>query len=129
MSIRLNIDARRMRQVLGRDRWLPPSPFGHDGWRIDRRDRTGRVIVSLVMYTDRDGIGHDWLHASMSYVDRLPEYADLKRLHQAVFADRPAYQVFVPAAEHYNHHEFCLHLWGRADGTPMLPDFAYLGGV
>lgn len=129
MSIRLTIDVKRIRRVLGRDAWQPPRPFGDDSWLFDRSDRTGRIIVSLVMYADRGGRQHDWLHASMSYVDRLPEYADLKLLHQAVFGPLPAYQVFVGPAEHYNHHEFCLHLWGRADGTPQLPDFAFAGGV
>lgn len=123
------LDGLGIRRVLGRSDWGPPVPWG-DGWMLTRRDNTGRVIVSVASYPNRDGTPeHLWIHASMSYRDRMPEYADLKLLHQAVFGDRHAYQVFVPAAEHYNYHEFCLHLWGRVDGTPMLPDFAFEGGV
>ena len=103
--------------------------MGDDSWRIDRVDGTGRVIVTVATYADRDGVGHDWIHASMSYRNWMPTYQDLQRLHAAAYADRPAYQVFVPPGEHYNLHPFCLHLWGRADGTAVLPDFAFAGGV
>lgn len=127
--MRANLDALRIRRTLGRSDWNLPKPWGEDSWLIDRVDGTGRIIVSFAPYDDRDGVEHDWIHASMSYRDRMPEYADLKLLHQAVFQDRTAYQVFVPPAEHYNYHEFCLHLWGRADGTPVLPDFTFLGAV
>jgi hypothetical protein len=42
-----------------------------------------------------------------------------------VFGDRWAYQVFAPPADHINLHNFALHLWGRLDGKPVLPDFTF----
>jgi hypothetical protein len=53
----------------------------------------------------------------------VPDYADLKLLHTAVFADGWAYQVFAPPVKHVNIHEHVLHLFGRLDGSPVLPDF------
>jgi hypothetical protein len=31
--------------------------------------------------------------------------------------------VFAPPTDHVNIHEYALHLFGRLDGTPALPDF------
>jgi hypothetical protein len=108
----------RIRRVLGRIVWGPPAPFGPDGWRLDRAERSGRVIVTCAPHD-----GHDWVHASISYPTRMPEYDDLKLLHRAVFGDGWAYQVFAPPSEHVNIHNFALHLFGRLDGRPALPDF------
>lgn len=113
-----NIDALRIRRILGRSRYRPPEPFGPDGWRFVTVGRQGAVIVSSA---DHDGV--DWVHASMSWVDRLPTWDELSRLRDAVFGDGWAYQVFASPAEHVNIHEYCLHLWGRLDGLPVLPDF------
>jgi hypothetical protein len=50
-------------------------------------------------------------------------------LHSAVFGEGHAYQVFVPTSEHINLKENVLHLWGKADGTPALPDFGRFGTI
>jgi len=86
-----------------------------------------RVIVSTdeLPATRPAGTLTVWIHASLSRPDRMPDYEDLKHLHQAVFGDGWAYQVFAPPAEHVNGHETCLHLFGRADGLPVLPDFTH----
>jgi len=55
----------------------------------------------------------------------MPSYNDLAMLHAAVFESGWAYQVFVPPGEHVNLHDFALHLFGRLDGAPVLPDFTY----
>lgn len=76
------------------------------------------VVVTSAPY---DGV--EWIHASIAKAGQMPDYADLKLLHVAVFGDGWAYQVFTPAARHINIHPYALHLWGRSDGQSVLPDF------
>lgn len=113
-----NIDALQIRQVLGRHHWSVPAQFGADGWELHRTDEA-HMIVTCAPYGDTE-----WIHASMSLPDRVPTYQELKRLHRAVFGDGWSYQVFAPPNDHINLHEHCLHLWGRLDGKPVLPDFS-----
>lgn len=113
-----SVNGMRLRAVFGRADWHPPRPFGPDGWAMLRRDRTSSVIVSC----DLQG-GDEWVHASIAHDDRMPTYEDLTQLHRAVFGDGWAYQVFAPPTEHVNIHEYALHLFGRLDGKPALPDF------
>ncbi len=118
MSAPTTVPGLRLRRVLGREDWCPPQPFGPDGWKMMHRNGTSSVIVSAAPFDDA------WyVHASMSHRDRLPSYDELKLLHQAAFGDGWAYQVFAPPADHVNIHAYALHLWGRADGAPVLPDF------
>lgn len=129
------IDALRVRRVMGRKEWMPPEEVPsvcRNGqfapmWKLDRYDMCGRILLSVDAWDD----GHEWIHASMSMgrLDRVPSYEELKLLHRAVFGDGWAYHVFAPAAQHVNDHEFCLHLWGRLDGSPALPNFAIFGSV
>lgn len=119
-----SVDGLRIRRVLGRDDWLPPGPFGPDGWSCMRRDRTASVIASA---SDIDG--HEWVHASIARPDRMPTYDDLVLLHRACFGDGWAYQCFAPPADHVNIHEFALHLWGRLDGQAVLPNFGAGGSI
>lgn len=87
-----------------------------------------RVFVS---YDPDSEPGVGWVHASIAYAtpNRMPSYADLKRMHHGVFGDGHAYQVFAPAAEHVNIKGNVLHIWGRLDGKPVLPDFGRLGTI
>lgn len=112
------VDALRMRRVLGRDRWGPPTPYGPDGWITS--SLTGTVIATRCPL---DGV--DWIHASIAFNDTMPTYDDLVLLHKAVFGAGWAYQVFAPPSEHVNIHQYALHLYGRADGKPALPDFTF----
>jgi hypothetical protein len=107
-----------IRNSLGPRDWSPPQPFGPDGWFFVHTTRRGSVIVSV---DDFDDTG--WIHASIAWRDRLPSYDEVKRLHRAVYGDGWAYQVFAPPADHVNIHEYTLHLFGRLDGSPALPDF------
>lgn len=100
------------------------SPFGPDGARCVAPDGAGSIIVTRADHID----GFEVCHASIAWPDRDPSYRDLVMLHRAVFGDGWAYQVFAPASEHINIHEHALHLWGRADGEPMLPDFTMGAG-
>lgn len=116
----MNLNALQIRRRLGRSTWAAPVPFGPDGWRIDQLDGTARILATVDEYG-----GVEWVHASISRIDRIPSYGDLKMLHDAVYRDGWAYQVFAPAAEHVNIHATALHLFGRLDGAPTLPDFTY----
>lgn len=113
-----NLNALAIRGRLRRDDYCAPIPFGPDGYRYDNFDGLRRIIITC---SDHDGV--EWIHASISHREKMPSYADLKRLHDAVFRDGWAYQVFAPPSEHVNIHEFCLHLFGRLDGKRVLPDF------
>lgn len=109
-----------IRRVLGVDDWLAPRPFGQDGWSFLHRREDSSVIVSCAPLDDGEIV-----HASISHPATLPTYEELKLLHRAVFGDGWAYQVFAPPSDHVNIHAFALHLWGRLDGSAMLPDFTH----
>lgn len=99
--------------------------FGPAGLAVRLIDpgRGGFAIGSVVVsQADYDGV--EWIHASIAFEHEDPAYADLVALKAAVFGpDRWAYQVFATDAEHISIHNHALHLWGRADGKPGLPDF------
>jgi hypothetical protein len=107
-----------IRRRLGVQDWAVPERFGPDGWSFVDRKRKGSIIVSCDTF-----LGVEWVHASIAWADHTPTYDDLKLLHAVVFPGW-AYQVFPPLSHHVNIHEYALHLWGRLDGRPALPDFA-----
>lgn len=113
-----------IRRLLSRDTWGTPAPFGPAGWRFQHREKNSVVIVS-----EADFDGSTWIHASISHQDVMPSYDELTVLHQAVFPDGFAFQVFAPPTEHVNIHPFALHLWGRADGKSPLPHFGQFGSI
>jgi hypothetical protein len=108
-----------IRRRLGRGNWSTPAPYGPDGWSFVELAGESSVIVSCSDHAD----GNEWVHASIARRDRMPSYDDLKLLHAAVFGEGWAYQVFAPPGDHVNIHQYALHLWGRLDGKPSLPDF------
>ena len=119
-----NIDALRLRAIMGRDDWTTPEPFGPDGWRMVNR-RHSSIIVSCAEQDD----GHEWVHASLAHIDRMPTYPEIALLHRAAFDGQWAFMVFAPPAHHVNIHEYALHLWGRLDGTNALPPFGAMGTI
>jgi hypothetical protein len=144
-----SIDGLRLRRVMhemtGID-FLPPRRY-FTGWTLDSKlgvshplpgrpdHRVGdtRVIVTVAPYAD-DGTNPDgapeWVHASISHHDRTPTYAELAALHAAAFGPAGrSHLVFVPEDEHINIHPHALHLWGRLDGTRLLPDFGVHGTI
>ncbi len=123
-GVSTTVNALQMRKVLGRKNWLPPTPFGPDGWTMLHQNGTASVIVTAA---EIDGV--EYIHASIADQHEMPTYADLCMLHKAVFGDGYAYQVFAPRAQHVNIHEFALHLWGRADGQSVLPEFSLGGSI
>ncbi len=118
------IDALRIRRLLGRATWQTPVEFGPDGWCFLNKSRRQSLIVTAA---DRDDV--EWTHASLAGVDALPSYDHLREVHAAVWGEMGySYQVFVPTALHVNIHPFALHLWGRSDGLPVLPEMSgFLG--
>ena len=100
--------------------------FGPDG--ISGTDRTSCRSVLVTRADHEDGA--DWLHASVARRDRLPTYHDLTALKAAVWGDGGwAYQVFPSRDRHVSIHSYALHLWGRADGKNVLPDFGEHGTI
>lgn len=87
----------------------------------------GSVIVTQSDLHDDDT---EWLHASIARSDRMPNYADLVTLKSATFGDqRECYQVFPAKDQHISIHDQALHLWGRAEGQRVLPDFGSHGTI
>lgn len=118
------VDGLAIRRRLGRAQWGPPTTYGPDGFIYRAKETQGLIIVTG-WYEE----GVPWLHASISR-PTMPTYDDLVHLHHAVWADKGySHQVFAPAADHVNIHPRALHLWGRADGSAVLPNFARLGTI
>lgn len=113
-----SLNALAIRRRLGRENWATPVQFGPDGWRLLHLNGSSSIILTVAPHE-----GDEWVHASIAHADQMPTYADLKHLHAAVFEDGWAYQVFAPPSDHVNIHQYALHLWGRLDGKPGLPDF------
>lgn len=128
MPVPASVDPLRLRRVLGRHDLIVPQPYGSDGWVVWRYDRSASVIVGCSLFPGDEPF--ELVHASIAHPDSMPTYEELTMLHRAVWGDGWAYQVFAPPSEHINIHEYALHLWGRLDGRPMLPDFTLgLGSI
>jgi len=129
------VDPLVIRNRLGRDDWHPPSMMAsimgsqahdaQDAWIIDQNKGDGRIILGA--HIEPDGV--PWLHASISR-KRMPSYEDLAMLHNAVWGGAGfSYQVFAPKDQHISIHAYALHLWGRADGAAVLPNFGQYGTI
>ena len=103
--------------------WTFIDDFG-DGYRCKHRSGL-QVIASGAEYE-----GREWLHVSMSRIDRMPSYEDMKHVKETVIGNqRWAAQLFPPAEQHVNIHHFCLHLWCPATGTLPWPNFGEGGTI
>lgn len=96
---------------------------------IDQGEGANRLARIIVTGDHQSDANANWIHASISYTDHIPDYEDLKLLHAAVFNGGWAYQVFAPPSEHINIHANVLHLFGRVDGARVLPDFGRFGSI
>lgn len=118
------------------------SPMGPMGVLMrlvaHRRNLKGSLIATQSNYPFDKDPDVEWLHASLAWNDVMPTYGDLQMLHRAVFGRRRyAYQVFAPEAKHIDGsvrdglpaHEYALHLFGRVDGKPALPEFGMFGHI
>jgi hypothetical protein len=124
------IDGLQLRKRLGKAEWMVPAPWGPEGWMLKALDGNGIVLVSAAPAPDNPSEADEdlWLHASISRRE-IPSYEDLVMLHKAVWPDGWAYQLFAPPADHVNIHPRALHLWGRLDGSPALPNFGMYGTI
>ena len=118
------VDALRIRKVLGAKEWFAPESWGPDGWCFGSKDFTKSIIVSVAWM---DGV--EWIHASIAYTDHetIPTNDDMQMLHTAIFGEGHAYQVF-PAFKDIEN-DTVLHLFGRSDGKPVLPEFGSRGAL
>jgi hypothetical protein len=126
------VNGLEIRKALGSKTWGPPRPMETDGFTFVSTDRDAKVIVTgfYESWFVDGGAAVPWIHASISRTSGVPSYDDLVMLHRVVWGDTGhAYQCFVPPTEHVNIHARALHLWGRADGSRVLPDFAVFGTI
>lgn len=88
------------------------------GWRLDS---IKGGVLAFVMAPDGLKVavssaryeGIEYLHASCSREDRMPDYEDLVTLKRVAFGpNRYASMILPPTSEHVNIHPRCLHLWG-----------------
>ena len=129
--VQLDCDPTRLFRTLKRAGMgpTPPEPFGPCGVSVFLRGAAPRPVGKVIV-TQSPMDGDEWLHASISWRDRMPTYDELTVLKAGVFGDRrEAYQVFPPADRHVNIHAHALHLWGKADGARVLPDFGAWGTI
>lgn len=118
-----------IRAGLGRKTWGPPVRHG-DGWRFQRFDDTGVVLVTAACWPELPDV--PVIHASMSRHQpaATPSYEDLQTLHRAVWPAGNAIQCFVPDDDHVNIRANVLHLWGRADNERLWQiDFGRFGTI
>ena len=102
--------------------------FGVSGWQVEPFGPDGRALTHIasattIIATRARHHGDEWLHASVAHPDRMPTWQEMRWLKEAVFGERFAYMVFPPSSTFVNIHDYALHLWGRDDGAPAIPDF------
>ena len=108
-----------------------PEPFGPSGVDVRLLKPEALAVAGSVIVTQCSHAEYgEWVHASIAWTDHMPSYEDLTALKDAVFGpEREAYQVFPPASRHVSIHDYALHLWGRADGSAVLPVFGADGTI
>lgn len=119
------IDTKGILQRLGKD-WTA-EVYGADSYKF--YGPAGQLII--VSWDPDSDQGNPWLHASISHLRtvRMPSYSDMKQMGSAVWPDGHCYQVFAPKDQHISITPNVLHLWGRYDGSMVLPDFGRFGTI
>lgn len=81
-----------------------------------------RVTEVTVSAVPEDNINHGVFSVKVSW--RGGERYAVERHRQCLGIDGEwDYQVFAPPSDHVNIHNYALHLFGRLNGKPALPDF------
>lgn len=121
------IDVEGIRERLFDSRWRTEN-YGDDSVKFFS---PSGILVIVSFDPDSAEDGQPWLHASISHATetRLPSYSDMRQVARAVWPDGYCHQVFAPPGDHVNITPNVLHLWGRYDGTRVLPDFGRLGTI
>ena len=90
-----------------------------------------QMAVIISEQTEQDG--KNWLHVSMSYRDKMPDYHDLLKVKNTFIGeDKDAVMVLPKEKDKVNHHPYTLHLFHclSKDITPsILPDFTGGRGI
>lgn len=98
------------------------------GWTVIRSWGDGFALsfggLRAIIDCGEKSDGQMWLHLSVSRADWAPSHADMKMAKAAFMGDRYAYQVWPPKDKYVNIHPYCLHLWARLHGEPVLPEFS-----
>lgn len=61
--------------------------------------------------------------------DPIADYAFIATLEEFGVLYSSSYQVFAPRNQHVNIHPTALHIWGRSDGRPCMPEFGSWGTI
>lgn len=109
----------------------PAIPSRSEPWKLSEEHMASFLFKNyLTMQTlIISGQVHDgqrWLHLSIAG-RKMPTYRDMAAAKDLFIGqDERAYQVFPPRSEHFNLHQYCLHLWSPVGFNP-LPDFTHGG--
>lgn len=72
--------------------------------------------------------GGDWEHVSVSRRSRTPSYEDMCWVKSAFWdSEDCVMQLHVPATDHVNCHEHCLHLWRPTEQEIPRPPAIFVG--
>lgn len=96
----------------------------HGVFRVPSESSPGDVL--LILASRADG----WDHVSVSLVSRCPTWAEMSQVARLFFKPgETAMQLHVPARDHVNAAETCLHLWRPLRGRPIpRPPKELVGG-
>lgn len=99
-----------------------PSPPACHGSVESRWWKAGTLFIGVSLDTWKHETEGVWMHTSVSAEKgrRLPTWAEMVSVKEAVHEDRPVVQVFPPRSEWVSIAEV-LHLWERVD-APTLPE-------
>lgn len=113
--------------------WTPPRVMPA-GWKVIERRLDGIAVqrsdgLAVIMSSHEESDSRNWLHVSLSYAKRLPNYEDVKEV-RALWTPRQltALQVFPRLDEYVNVNPNVLHLWCCLDGD-VTPDFTGGSGM
>lgn len=72
--------------------------------------------------------GGGWDHVSVSVEGRCPTWAEMSHVYSLFALPHESWmQLHVPASEHVNFHNFCLHLWRPQRRGIQLPPSIMVG--
>jgi hypothetical protein len=116
----------RMRLRYVHPSWHESEALGNGGVYLST---SGLRVIAEVEFVRNELQEYSlWLHVSFSRRDRVPSYEELTHVKRVFVGDDLKAIMVLPAkAEHYNHHEHCLHLYAPLGRDP-LPDFRAEGG-
>ena len=106
---------------------LVVTPLGwdrfHEGADGGWFRHTGLGLKAASTVREIDGVW--WRHTSVTRYDgRMPRHLDVAFIKREFHGDGYAYGVHPPKAKYVDIHSRCLHVWGRLDGAPVLPEFS-----